>query len=113
MGLMFSICAVIGGFMLFSAGLAVLPALLVLAAVGIGLWITFALLGIVLRLVGGIMLLFFAIPMMFALGAVALTFGLALVPLILPLLLIAGVIWLLTRAGRSAPQAQPAPNPGT
>ncbi|MGA9343435.1 MAG: hypothetical protein WBV61_14005 [Rhodanobacteraceae bacterium] len=109
MGLIFSICAVLGGFMLLSAGFAVLPALLALAAVCIGLWIAFAVLGFVLRLAGGILMLVFAIPMMFVGGALALTFGLVLLPMVLPFLLLAIVIWAIARATRAAPPPQPAP----
>ncbi|MGB8377990.1 MAG: hypothetical protein WCE70_05910 [Rhodanobacteraceae bacterium] len=109
MGLMFSICAVIGGFMLFSAGLAVLPALLALAAVCIGVWIAFAMLGFVFRLVGGIVMLVCAVPMILVAGALALTFGLVLLPMVLPLLLLAAVVWAIARAARSAPQPKPAP----
>ncbi|HET6546604.1 MAG TPA: hypothetical protein VFG55_07660 [Rhodanobacteraceae bacterium] len=109
---LFSMFALVGGLMLLAAGLVTLPALVLFAAIGLGLWILLAVLGLVFRLVGGVLLLALALPAMVVVGAVALAFGLVLVPLVLPLLLLGVLVWAVARIARSPRSLQPAPKPG-
>lgn len=74
-------------------GVAMLPAMLVIGAVALAIWLVSSIIGVLFHVVGGVLSLVFSIVF----GAMALVFGFVLLPLISPLLLLAGIIYLITR----------------
>ena len=84
-------------------GVALLPALLVISAVTLAIWLVSSIIGVLFHLVGGVLGLAFSL----AFGAMALVFGFMLLPLMFPLLLLAGIVYLITR-NRQPLTSQPA-----
>ena len=98
--------------------------LMVLALAVLGLWLSFAVIHVVFRLLFGMIGLVFGGIVAFIAGAFALLvlllvgglLGMLLLPLLVltllplaaPLLLIAGIAWVLTRQSRSPPRVMPA-----
>lgn len=83
-------------------GIALLPALLVIGAIALAIWLVSSIIGLLFHVIGGVLGLAFSL----AFGAMALVFGFVLLPLVFPLLLLAGIIYLVTRSNHAAtPQA--------
>lgn len=82
-------------------GIALLPALLMIGAIVIAIWLVSSIIGLVFHVVGGVLSLVFSLLF----GAMALVLGFVLLPLVFPLLLLAGIVYLVTRSNdRSTPQ---------
>lgn len=88
------------GLALFGAG--AVPALLVIAAIVLAVWLAFAILGLLFQIIGGV--LAGTVGLIAAvLGGVMALVGVVLLPLALPLLLLVGLVVLIARAGRAPP----------
>lgn len=74
-------------------GIALLPALLMIGAVTLSIWLVFSIMGVLFHVIGSVL----GLVLSLMLGALALVFGLALLPLVFPLLLLAGFVYLVTR----------------
>jgi hypothetical protein len=83
-----------------ACGIALLPALVVLGVIGLAVWLIVGTLGIVFRLIGWVLLVVLAAPLLIAGFAVAFALGIAVLHLALPVLLVIGVIWLIARHHR-------------
>lgn len=105
----FSVFGVFAALLLLVCGVAVLPALLAVGAVVLAFTIAFAVLGVLLRLLGVVLMAVFALPLILMFG-VAFALGVAILHAALPLLLIVGVVWLILHHRRHTPQALPSPS---
>lgn len=75
------------------AGIALLPALLVIGAVTFAIWLASSIIGLLLHVIGGVLGLGFLLMS----GAMTLIFGVVLLPMLFPLLLLAGIVHLVNR----------------
>lgn len=85
---------------LFACGLALLPALLVAAAVVLAFSLIAGAIGLVVRIVGALLMLVLAIPLGLAMIGLTFALGLAVLHAVLPLLVLAGIVWLIVHHGR-------------
>lgn len=103
------------GSMMFGIGallllplLALLPGLIAVGAGVFAVVLTFAVLWLVLRLIGAILIGVVGVvgfAMLLAAGAIMLALGAVLAHLLLPLLFVFGLIWLIRRGAKPAPSA--------
>lgn len=88
--------------------LALLPGLIAVGAGVFAVVLTFAVLWLVLRLIGAILIGVVGVvgfAMLLAAGAIMLALGAVLAHLLLPLLFVFGLIWLIRRGAKPAPSA--------
>ena len=104
----FSVFAVIAALIVLAFGAALLPALIVVGAVVLVLSVFAAVLGVVFRIIGWLLLVALALPLMLATFGLALAFGIAILHAALPLLIVVGIVWLIAHHHRGAQVAPPA-----
>ena len=104
----FSVFAVTAALIVLAFGAALLPALLVIGAVVLVLSLFAAVVGVVFRVIGWLLLIVLALPLMLATFGLALAFGIAILHAALPLLLVVGIVWLIAHHHRGAQVAPPA-----
>lgn len=97
------------GLVLFGmGGIALLPALLLVAVVVGAVWLLFSILGLVFQIVGAVLAGTLGLVAWLVFGVVA-VMGMVLLPLVLPVVLVVGLVMMVTRSGRTP---QPAGNSG-
>lgn len=104
----FSVFAVFAALIVLAFGAALLPALLVVGAVVLVLSLFATVLGVVFRIIGCLLLVVLALPLMLATFGLALAFGIAILHAALPLLLVVGIVWLIVHHHRGTQVAPPA-----
>ena len=105
---LFSVFGVIAALIVLAFGAALLPALLVIGAVVLVLSLFAAVVGVVFRVIGWLLLVVLALPLMLVTFGLALAFGIAILHAALPLLLVVGIVWLIAHHHRGAQVAPPA-----
>ncbi|HEV7491785.1 MAG TPA: hypothetical protein VGO25_13355 [Rhodanobacteraceae bacterium] len=105
---LFSVFAAIAALVVLAFGAALLPAFLVIGAIVLALSLFAAVAGIVFRVIGWLLLIVLALPLMLATFGLALAFGIAILHATLPLLLVVGIVWLIVHHHRGAQAAPPA-----
>jgi hypothetical protein len=101
----FSVFAVLAALVLVTCGIALLPALLVVGAIVLAFSLLAGIVGFVLRLVGWLLLLVLAVPLMLAGFGIAIALSVALLHVALPLLVVIGIVWLIAHNHRSSQPA--------
>ena len=92
---------------LLACGLALLPALLVVAAFVLAFSLIAGVIGLVVRIVGALLLLMLAVPLGLAMIGITFAVGIAVLHAAMPLLILAGIVWLIVHHGRKPlPPAQ-------
>jgi hypothetical protein len=104
----FSVFAVIAALIVLAFGAALLPALIVVGAIVLVLSLFAAVLGVVFRIIGWLLLVALALPLTLATFGLALAFGIAILHAALPLLIVVGIVWLIVHHHRAAQVAPPA-----
>jgi hypothetical protein len=105
---LFSVFGVIAALIVLAFGAALLPALLVIGAVVLALSLFAAVVGVVFRVIGWLLLIVLALPLMLVTFGLALAFGIAILHAALPLLLVVGIVWLIVHHHHGAHVAPPA-----
>ena len=104
----FPVLAAVAALVLLAFGAVLLPALLVIGAIVLALSLFAAVAGIVFRVIGWLLLVVLALPLMLATFGLALALGIAILHAALPLLLVVGIVWLIAHHHRGSHVAPPA-----
>jgi hypothetical protein len=103
---LFSVFTVLATLLLLACGIALLPALFVIGAIVLALSLAAAVLGLVFRLLGFLLVIAVAAPLFIA-CALALVVAVAILHAALPVLLVVGIVWLIVRHQRAQPVVTP------
>lgn len=101
---LFSVFTVLATLLLLACGIALLPALLVIGAIVLAFSLAGAVIGLLFRLLGFLLVIALAAPLFIVCG-LALVAGIAILHAALPILLVVGVVWLIARHRRAQPPA--------